>query len=434
MVRLAYTMELNYTSNNLDKIYSYWRTRTLYSMYFGYAFFYFTRKGLVFVLPSFMHDLHLNNVKVGLLSSILYLTYGLSKFINGLWTDRVNPRYVMAVGLIITGIINILFGLSSSLVFFAFFWLANGFFQGFGWPPCAKLLTHWYSQSERGLWWGIWSTSLALGSALVPLVAGVVATYFSWRYSMHLFGILAILMGVWVLNRLGDVPEKMGLPPIEEYKNDYPNNKKFNYQNILSTKEIFFKYIISNKYLWLLAGAYLLTYFIRSAITDWGALYLTNQGFSLLSSDSCMSIMEIGGFIGGIIAGWLSDRLFKGKRIPIVIFSCIGIILCTMIFGLLPKTNLALYSICSFGLGLFIFGPQVLIGVAAAELSHREAAGASTGFLAIFAYLGATLSGLPVGITTTAWGWPSLFILILICSITATFILLPLWSTKTTWE
>jgi len=369
----------------IDKTYNYWRIRTFYSMYIGYAFFYFTRKGFVFVLPNVMKDLQFTSIQVGLLGSIFYITYGFSKLVNGIWADRVNPRYVMSFGLIITGLINIFFGLSSSLIFLAFFWFLNGFFQGFGWPPCAKLLTHWYSQNERGIWWGIWNTSHTTGSAIVPIVAGFIATYFGWRYGMHIFGMLAILAGLFILNRLRDIPEKMGFPPIEEYRKDYPNNKKFNYKNILSTKEIFIKYILRNKYLWLLAGPYLLVYFIRSAITDWGSIYFTNKGFSLISSDSCLALVEVGGFIGSIAAGWFSDKCFKGKRMPVNVIFCIGIILCTLAFKFIPDQNLILYSVCAFFMGFFIFGPQMLLGIAAAELSHREAAGASTGFLAVLA-------------------------------------------------
>ena len=57
-----------------------------------------------------------------------------------------------------TGIVNILFGMSSSVFMFITLWMINAFFQGWGWPPCSKILNTWYSRNERGLWWAIWNT------------------------------------------------------------------------------------------------------------------------------------------------------------------------------------------------------------------------------------------------------------------------------------
>ena len=164
--------------------YKYWRFRVFYGMYIGYIFYYFTRKSFTFAMPALMQDLNLQISDLGILSSILSITYGLSKFLSGVLADRSNPRFFMAIGLILTGCFNILFGMSSSVALFAIFWGLNGWFQGWGWPPCARLLTHWYSQKERGTWWGFWNTSHSVGGAVIPLIAGLCAQYFGWRYAI----------------------------------------------------------------------------------------------------------------------------------------------------------------------------------------------------------------------------------------------------------
>ena len=84
----------------------------------------------------------------------------------------------MSVGLILTGVCNILFGMSSSIWALTIFWGLNGAFQGWGWPPCARLLTHWYSQNERGRWWSTWNVSHNFGGALIPIIAASSASYF----------------------------------------------------------------------------------------------------------------------------------------------------------------------------------------------------------------------------------------------------------------
>ena len=93
--------------------YKYWRMRICYSIFLGYAFFYFTRKSFTFAMPYIAADLGFSKSELGMLGSILYISYGFSKFLSGVLSDRSNPRYFMAVGLIATGFLNIFFGMSS---------------------------------------------------------------------------------------------------------------------------------------------------------------------------------------------------------------------------------------------------------------------------------------------------------------------------------
>jgi len=410
----------------INNAYKYWRLRVMYSMYIGYAIFYFTRKGFIFILPQLMNDLHFTKSEIGLFGTIFYFTYGVSKFIFGMVSDKSNPRYFMAFGLIMTGITNILFGFSSSLVVLLCLWFVNAVFQGWGWPPCAKYLTHWFSQKERGLWWGLWNTSHLAGSIVVPLLAGLIASYWGWRSAMVICGICAILVGIFLLNRLCGTPEEMGLPPIEIYKNDNPDNSAVESKR-LPTNVILKKYILTNKYLWLLALSYMLVYFIQTTFVDWGALYLTQKGYSLISADSCLSFFEAGGFGGSLAAGIWSDKIFKGRRGPINILFCLSIFIFVLLFWLMPSPSYSLHALTAFLVGFFVFGPQMLLGVAAAELSYREAAGTATGFLALFAYTGAAFSGYPIGLMVQLHGWAGFFIAMCVCSIASTLLLLPLW-------
>ena len=110
------------------KKYRYWRIRIFYSMYLGYALFYLSRKSYNFAMPFIIHDLGFTKTQVGIVGSMLTMTYGFSKFITGIMSDKSNPRYFMAIGLIFTGVFNILFGFSSSLIFFIIFAGFNGWF------------------------------------------------------------------------------------------------------------------------------------------------------------------------------------------------------------------------------------------------------------------------------------------------------------------
>ena len=165
----------------IRKSYKYWRIRTFYTMFFGYAFYYFTRKSFTFAMPAMIAEMGFSKSDLGILASVLSISYGVSKFTSGILGDRSNPRYFMSIGLIITGILNIIFGMSSTVLMFAILWGLNGWFQGWGWPPCCRLLTHWYSQSERGTRWAVWSTSHNVGGAAIAILAAGCAQYFGWR-------------------------------------------------------------------------------------------------------------------------------------------------------------------------------------------------------------------------------------------------------------
>lgn len=414
----------------VKKNYKYWRLRTFYAMWAGYAFYYFTRKSFTYAMPIMQSEMGLGKFELGLLGSILYITYGASKFLSGILGDKSNPRYFMSIGLILTGVFNILFGMSSFFWAFAVFWGLNGVFQGWGWPGCAKLLTHWYSQSERGRWWSVWNTSHNIGGSVIPLIVAVCAEYYGWRVSMYIPGIICIVAGFFVMNRLRDTPQSLGLPPVEKFRNDYAGSSKE--KSNLSTKELLFDYVIKNKYIWILAVAYFLIYVIRTAVNDWSMVYLIEvKHYTMKQASFCLFWFEWGGLFGSLAAGWSSDIIFRGKRNPINILFTLAILIVLLAFRSFMDASIWIDSAFIFLFGFFIFGPQMLIGMAAAELSHKNATATATGFVGCFAYLGAAVAGGPLGAVAEKWGWDVYLLTLFACGALGAIILLPLWSVKT---
>lgn len=409
--------------------YNYWRWRIFYSMFIGYALFYFTRKSFTFAMPAMIQELGFDKAQLGFLATVLSLTYGFSKFINGIFGDKSNARTFMSVGLILTGLTNIFFGLSSSIYLFALFWALNGWFQGFGWPPCARLLTHWYSRSERGSWWSAWNISHNVGGAIIPIIAAYCAIHYGWRYAMYVPGILTIAVGFYLFNRLRDTPESLGLPSIDDYRNDPELNQKYgDDKKELTTRETLFNFVLANKWIWLLAFSYFFLYIVRQGFNDWTALFLVEtKAYNQMNANFTVSLFEIGGFIGSLVAGFASDRLFNARRGPINVIFALGIFLSILFFWSVPHGNQFLDSVAMFAIGFMIFGPQMLIGVAAAELSHKKAAATATGFIGWFAYAGAATAGWPLG-KIADMGWNGFFMTMTACSLISLFLLIPLWN------
>jgi len=423
----------------IKKEYRHWRLRVFYAIYIGYAIFYFTRKSFVFAMPALIDELGFQKGQLGILCSLLSISYGVSKFFSGVISDKANLRYFMGIGLIMTGGFNLLFGLSSSVLLFGLFLTMNGFFQGWGSPPCARLLTHWYSQSERGRWWGVWNTSHNIGGALIPIICALAIQWFGWRYAMHLPGLLAIFFGFFLINRIRDNPKVLGLPSVEIYRNDFTTESDLPLRETTAqgrtSRQTLKERVLANKSIWILALSFFFVYVIRTAINDWVQIYLIEaKGFSLMSSGSCVFWFEIGGVFGSLGAGWLSDTVFKGKRGPVNVLFSLGVILSLSALWATPSSSVLLISTMMFVIGFLVFGPQMLIGMAAAEIAGKKASGSATGFTGLFAYMGAAAAGYPFGEIIQGYGWMGFFAVLGSCALIAVSMLLPLWNRKSPTE
>ncbi len=412
--------------------YRNWRFRILYSMFFGYALYYFTRKSFSLAMPGIIADLGYTKAELGILGSIIALSYGFSKFFSGILSDRSSPRYFMALGLMITGIINIIFGLSSSIIVFAVLWGLNGWFQGFGWPACSQMLVHWYAKSERGSWWSTWNVCHNVGAFSIAIVAGYCVQNFGWRSGMYIPGLISIIGSFYLINRLRDCPQVLGLPPIDKYRGEVdasqPSDLKCSSQ---STWETLVKDVFNNQYLWLLGSAYFFVYFARTAMNDWTPMYLIEtRGYSIMGANSMATLIEIGGFAGNLTAGWASDRLFGAKRGPVNVIFSLGMVFGILTFSMLPAGASFYESICLAFIGFTIFGPQMLIGVAAVEVAKKHAIATSSGFVCCISYLGAATAGYPLGKIIQEFGWNAHFSTMIGASLLAVLFLLPLWGVK----
>jgi OPA family glycerol-3-phosphate transporter-like MFS transporter len=272
-----------------DAEYKKFRLQMMLSIFFGYAGFYLVRKNFSLAKPYLINHYGFTKGDVGLIATALAVSYGLSKFVMGNVSDRSNPRFFMATGLILSGLANLLF---PSLVFslWAMFamWFVNGWAQGMGWAPCARTLTHWFSDSERGTKFAVWNLAHNVGGGIVgPIInwalglaallglAAAGSAALPFHLIFYVPALMAIGMGVLILTFLRDTPQSCGLPPIEEHAGDYPDTGVADPEREMGAKEIFLNYIVYNKPLWIIAFANIFVYVIRYGVLDWAPTYLT---------------------------------------------------------------------------------------------------------------------------------------------------------------
>jgi OPA family glycerol-3-phosphate transporter-like MFS transporter len=396
--------------------YRSYRWRMMASAFGGYAGFYIVRKNFSLAKPYLIRSLHLTTGDVGLIGATLDVAYGISKFVMGSLSDRSNPRYFMSTGLILSGLINIFFGRLTTVWAMAFWWFLNGWFQGMGWAPCARTLTHWFSDRERGTKFAIWNTAHNVGGGVTaPIVNVAMAVFGVWTCTFFVPGVFAVAIGVLIAVFLRDTPQSVGLPAIEEFKNDYPDTGVADRERELSTKEILLNFVLNNPTLWILAFANAFVYIVRYGVLDWAPTYLNAvKGSSNSLARWQFFAFEYAGIPGTLLAGWLSDRFFRGRRGPVSLIYMLVVTAAVVVYWRNPAGHAWVDAISLALIGFLIYGPVMLIGVAAVDCVPKKAAGTAAGFTGFFGYVvGATIAELGVGKAVQYWGWPAGFGIIL---------------------
>jgi len=289
------------------------------TIFVGYASFYFVRSNFANAKPYLERDLGFSKSEIGLIAATLSVSYGVSKFVMGVASDRSNPRVFMATGLVLSGLTNVLMGSFPTVGAMAALWLFNGWFQGMGWPPCGRTMTHWFSDNERGTKFALWNTAHNVGGGVIgPIATFAIVAFASWRGAFVLPGLIAIAAGAGVLLFLRDTPQSVGLPPIEEHRNDYPPTAVDDREREISARETLVRFVLTNRPLWVIAVANVFVYAVRYGVLNWAPSYLQQaKHASIAQAGWFYFAFEIAGIFGTIVAGWASDRLFGGRRGPV---------------------------------------------------------------------------------------------------------------------
>lgn len=222
-----------------------------------------------------------------------------------------------------------------------------------------------------------------------------------------------------------DTPQSCGLPPIEEYKNDYPDDYNEKAEEELTAKQIFMQYVLPNKLLWYIAIANVFVYLLRYGILDWSPTYLKEvKHFALDKSSWAYFLYEYAGIPGTLLCGWMSDKVFRGNRGATGVFFMTLVTIATIVYWMNPAGNPNVDMACMIIIGFLIYGPVMLIGLHALELAPKKAAGTAAGFTGLFGYLGGSVAASAiVGYTVDFFGWDGGFMVMIGGSILAVILL-----------
>lgn len=393
----------------IDPRYAYFRPRILLWTIVGYAMFYFVRKNLSIAMPVMETQLGIKKASLGMFLTLHGLLYGVSKFANGMIGDRVNAPIFMAAGLALSALMNILFGFSSAVVALGIFWMLNGWFQGIGFPPCARLMTHWFHPKELATKMSIWNISHVIGAGAVVVLCGYLVDHFKdWRLCFFVPAGCALVVSALLLVFLHDTPESVGLPPIEATQDTSANS---------SFRETLFTQVFANRWIWLLGFANFFVYTIRYALLDWGPTLLKEfKHVELRYGGWMIAGFEAAGLVGMLIAGWATDRVFGGRGARTCLLCMALCAVSVLLFWKTPAEHRILSTSLLMAAGFFIYGPQALVGIAAANLATKRAAASAVGFTGIFGYASTIVSGWGLGLLVQTYGWNIAFAALVIAA------------------
>ena len=551
-----------------QKKFKVWQWRTIIVTMIGYAFFYFVRKNFSFAMPGLAAEYGISNTSFGIVMTIVGLVYGFSRYFNGILADRMNARYHMSIGLALCALASLAFGFiphllginigvapHSLIVAFAILLVLNNIFQGSGFPPCARLLSHWIPPQELATKQSIWNTSHSIGASILAILCGFimanmgtdlshsqkdvdkitynyVTTLFkddvkksdgeiskvikvckpratengyevdvrytlkkdvkdtltktyafshenfmavksavdkaaeentkvssseiakacnidkaqvkatqaivtraehtgAWQWAFWIPGLIALIGAVGLFALLRDTPKSVGLPELESSKTSLDNDDNDPAARRAYVKKMVYK----NPVVWILSIANFFVYVVRFSVLDWGPKFLTEAcNMSFEEAAIAVSAFEIMAIVGTLVAGWVTDKLFRGLAHRTCMWCMVGAGLSMAGFymfylnpGMVP--GWVLIGVLAMA-GFFIYGPQALVGIAVTNQATKKAAGTANGLVGIFGYLSTAVSGIGIGWLADNYGWDYVFIGVIAMAIIGVLIFMSIWGAK----
>lgn len=427
--------------------FKYWQWRVIICSMIGYSMFYFVRKNFSFAMPALAAEYGITNTNFGIILTLVGILYGVSKFLNGFVADRFNARWHMVIGLAACVVLNFIFGWSDKIstlvtgqteghdfvgamvVVMAVLLILNNIFQGCGFPPCNRLMNHWVPPKELATKMSIWNTSHSIGAGILAVLCGyIIGTTGDWRQCFWVPGAIAAVGVFFIIITLRDTPKSVGLPELPDTKTELDDNDTPEAYKAFVRKKVFL-----NPVVWLLALTDLFVYVVRFAVLDWGPTFLGKMSVQLSPQLAgwTIGIFEVAGCAGMIFAGWISDKVFKGKEQRVSAIEMGLVAICLVVLQFLPADSSPVLVLAILALaGFFLYGPQALLGVTASKNATKKAASSAVGLIGLMSYASVVVTGAGLGWFSDRFGWDYLFILMAGFAVVGGILVALLWNIK----
>ncbi len=388
----------------IDGTYRSLRNRTFWGVTVAYSLYYVCRMSLSVVKQPLIDEGILTAGQLGLIGSALLLVYAVGKFMNGFIADYCNVRRFMATGLLISTVINLVMGvlgfisgavsIPTAVIFivFAVLWGVNGWAQSMGSPPGVISLSRWFSRSRRGTFYSIFSSSPYIGEFLSFILTGVVVGALGWEYGFIIAALAGLVGSCIILLMVSDTPESKGLPSIQTF-----SGEEVTKEDKMPTKELQ-KMIVRHPGIWIIALSSAFIYITKYAVAGWGVLFLQKEKlFSLEEATQIIAFSAAFGVLGTVLAGWLSDKVFRSDRVkPAILSGIVGFAALALFLFAEGGYMMNVFYVSLFSLAVGVLY-CIVAGLMAVDIVPRKATGAALGVVGISSYIAAGLQDITSG-------------------------------------
>ena len=420
---------------DIDNKYKWWRCRIFAVTWVTYAAYYFTRKSFSVAKVGIIADssISISNQAMGNIDALFLTAYAVGQFVFGVLADKYGTRRLVFAGLLLSSIVSIATGFSSSVILIGSLMFIQGLCQSTGWAPLSETIGCWFSRKERGKVFGFWCTNYAVGGVAAAFFLGFMATHIfkDWRWSFFApaFVTIPVCIIFFLLHR--NKPEDAGLPPIEEYQQHKIDLQE---QEASSPSDASWSWrisreIMTNPIILVLGLIYFLYKPIRYSILFWGPAIISQRlGISDMALVAVVVVsFEAAGVIGSIAAGIVSDKLFNSRRIPVCVI-CLTLLSIVLFFfnPLTSGENIVSVTVLLGIMGILYYGPDTIISsTAAVDFGTKSGASTATGFVNGLGSIGAIFGGLLPGyIENKTLLFSGYATVMLICAV----LLIPFWN------
>lgn len=394
------------------------QTRIVVLTYLAYFFYYFTRKHLGVATHALVKDGYSEDL-IAAVQTGYGVCYAIGQFLSGALGDRVGPRIGLCVGMVLSAIASIAFGIFPFVGVLAIALTVNGLFQSTGWPNCCKLVTLWVSDARRGRVMGFWLTCYILGSLAANFCAGYLLEHYGWRQVFLFTGITVLVVGVIQGLFLISKPEDAGYSFGEQEEDGGGEGE---------AREGF-GLMIREPAVLMLGFSYTGLKFVRYAFFAWLPYYLATAVHLGDSESAYVSNgFEIGGVLGLLGGGFIADRFFAKNRCRLAFIALIGMVLALVAYrGFSASSGLwgNVGGLMLIGFFLYI-ADAIVSGTAAQDIGGPGSAASAAGIINGIGSTAQIFAGfLPIAVKKH-WGWDGVFVTFIILGVLSCLVLLPL--------
>ena len=395
-----------------------------------YSIQYLDRVKTNVLIPFTSHDIGLTNVQIGFGAALMLIFYGPAQLVTGWICDRIGSRRVMIFSIISWSLLTYWQGEVRSVNEWYFRMVLFGVMIGTEFIPSTRLIVRYFPPLQRARGQSVLSWSWIVTPAWAPLLATFMYTALgnNWRDVFHLLACVGIIPLILTLLFVHDRPEKnrfvSGEEAVESYsseieqgiirKEDVLRGQTGIIASQTKALDVAFSTILKTPGYIPLVFVYIASQLAYWGVMTWSAQYLTKvHGFAVMKMGFWASLYFVGGMLGAFLAGYVSDRVLKGRRKPMIVtcFICMIpfiVVLATLEKGVAPFIMLLTLT----GAGFFsnmAWGPAISLP---ADMFPVESYGKAMGFVNCFAYIAAAASPYIMGWLITenpVTGAPSYF-------------------------